>query len=311
MSSRRPGESGGDVMIVGTRAAMALALVVLVAGGIFMTLASADPSASGRVISKILKEYARLRSYALNRAEELREEGRVEEAQAIESAVQEADSLIQEAREAYQSGNLSLAGQKVREAFNTIMEALRGVGEAPGVPIARRVAAGIERNRRLLGRLSTAVDRLERLGVDVTDLREALATASSLLDEAQSLLEEGRPVAAAQKLTEAHRVLVRVVERIREIVRQAGNVNVTERAEKIVELVERTISRLEEVEQRLIQANRTDAAARVAQVRARLGELLSQFESQVQAGDEEAARQTLREMMLILRGIARHLRSRR
>ncbi|HDI86471.1 MAG TPA: hypothetical protein ENF83_03590, partial [Candidatus Korarchaeota archaeon] len=65
-------------MIVSTRAAMALALVVLAAGGTFMTLASADPSPSGRVISKILKEYARLRSYALNRAEELQEEGRIE-----------------------------------------------------------------------------------------------------------------------------------------------------------------------------------------------------------------------------------------
>jgi len=295
-------------MIVTTRAAMALALVVLAAGGTFMALASADPSPSGRVVSKILKEYARLRSYALNRAEELQEEGRIEEAQAIESAVQEADSLIQEAREAYQSGNLSLAGQKVREAFNTIMEALRGVGETPGVPIARRVAAGIERNRRLLGRLSIAVSRLEKLGVEVTDLKEALATASSLLDEAQSLLEEGHPVAAAQKLAEAHKILVEVVGRVREIVRQTGNVNVTERAEKIVEMVERTISKLEEVEQRLIQANRTDAAARVAQVRVRLEELLSQFESQVQAGDEEGARQTLRQMMYILRAIARHLR---
>ncbi len=294
--------------IVTTRAAMALALVVLAAGGTFMALASADPSPSGRVVSKILKEYARLRSYALNRAEELQEEGRIEEAQAIESAVQEADSLIQEAREAYQSGNLSLAGRKVREAFNTIMEALRGVGEAPGVPIARRVAAGIERNRRLLGRLSIAVSRLEKLGVDVTDLKEALTTASSLLDEAQSLLEEGHPVAAAQKLAEAHKILVEVVERVREIVRQTGNVNVTERAEKIVEMVERTISKLEEVEQRLIQANRTDAAARVAQVRVRLEELLSQFESQVQAGDEEGARQTLRQMMYILRAIARHLK---
>ncbi len=295
-------------MIVTTKAAMALALVVLAAGGTFMTLASADPSASGRVIPKILKEYSRLRSYALNRAEELREEGRVEEAQAVESAVQEADSLIQEAREAYQSGNLGLAGERVRDAFNTIMEALRGVGEAPSVPIARRVAAGIERNRRLLRRLSIAVSRLEKFGVDVTDLRGALATASSLLGEAQSLLEEGHPVAAAQKLAGAHKILVRVVEKIREIVRQTGDVNVTERADKIVELVERTISKLEEVEQRLIQANRTDAAARVAQVRVRLQELLSQFKSQVQAGDEEGARQTLRQMMYILRAISRHLR---
>ncbi len=295
-------------MTVSMRAVMALALVALAAGGTFMTLVSADPSPSGRVISKILKEYARLRSYALNRAGELREEGKVEEAQVIESAVQEADSLIEEAREAYQAGDLQFAGQKLREAFSAIMEALKGTGEAPGVSIARRVAAGIERNRRLLRRLSIAVGRLEKLGVNVTDLRSVLAAASSLLDEAQSLLEEGRPVAAAQKLAEAHKILVRVVEKIREIVARTGNVNVTERAEKIVELVERTMSRLEEAEQRLAQANRTDAAARVAQVRVRLGELLSQFKSQVQAGDEEGARQTLRQMTHILRAIARYLR---
>jgi len=293
------------------RIGLALALASLTVGGALLSAASADPAPQKAVVSKILSEYARLRSYALDRASQLREEGREDEAQAITAAVMEADDLFSEARDAYEAGDLETAGQKVREAFNVIRESLRGTGEAPGVSAARRVAAGIERNRRMLERLSTVVARLRSIGIDVSGLESSLESASTLLDEAQSLLERGQVREAAGKLVEAHRILERVAREIREIVSRIRRVNVTDRAERIVELAEKTISRLQELEDRLTEANRTDAAARVAEVRGQLQDLLSQFKEQVQAGDEEGARRTLSQMVSVLRSLARYLRARR
>ena len=109
-------------------------------------------------------------------------------------------------------------------------------------------------------------------------------------------------------MAEAHRIMVSVANRLREIAKEILQDELLERSDRIVQAVERTISRLEEAERRLIEANRTDAAARVAEVRQKLQRLLEDFNLYVQSGDKEGAKQVLMEMVSILRSILRYLR---
>jgi len=293
---------------IGTHAKTLLAIGLLtLVGTSWAAGLSATPSKNA--VEKVIEAYQRLRSYTLSRANDLREEGLEEQAQMLEEAVQTADSLMLEAKEAYQAGDIDTAAQKVREAFNTIREALIAVGESPGeLNAARRLMEAIARHRRALRRLESAVQRLEKLGVDVSDLKESLAEADALLTEAQTLVREGNLAEAAQKVAEAHRIMVSVANRLREIAKEILQDELLERSDRIVQAVERTISRLEEAEQRLIEANRTDAAARVAEVRQKLQRLLEDFNLYVQSGDKEGAKQVLMEMVSILRSILRYLR---
>jgi len=287
------------------RALLAISLLAMMALNWTPGL-SATPTKNA--VARVIEAYQRLRAYALNRASDLREQGMEEQAETLEEAVQTADSLMQEAKEAYQAGDLETASEKVREAFNTTREALIAVGESPGEMAARRLMAAIARHKRALRKLRSAVQRVENLGIDVSELKDDLARADTLLQEAEDLVREGNLAEATQKVSEAHRILVSVASRLREIAREVLKDRIMERSDEIVQAVERTISRLEEAEQRLILENKTQAAAKVAEVRQKLEDLLEDFHSCVQSGDEEGVEQILIEMVRALRSIARYLR---
>ncbi len=293
------------------RIVLALSVLALMFSGPILNIA-AQPESQGALVEKILQIYEQARELALRWAARAEQAGSKDVADELKRAVENADNLIDQARDKLASGDRKEAAELARRAINTLREALLNAKEeyAPSSNVTRAkglLLSAIRRLNDLIQKLETSLRALESRGVDVKEPRQKLERAKEMLEDATGLMSEEKLIEAKKKVEGAAELIREAYSWIREHIKEIKEGMLEKRVQRIVSATERTIERLQKLEEWLIQHNRTEAAAKVSEAKNALTQALRKFNDAVEKQNYAAAREALREMLGILRRIRQYV----
>ena len=291
------------------RSILAVSALTLIGMTPILTLVA--QSEDSNVAERILAIYDQARELALRWASRAEQLGREDIANELRMAVEEADTLIEQAREELASGNEDMAAELAKEAINRLKEVLmKAKEEYTSSNLTRskeRLLSAIRRLNRVIQRLEEVLRKLESSGVNVEEPRQKLERAKEMLEDALEFVNEGKLEKAKEMLKGAADLLREVFSWIRDHIDDVRREKIQRKVQRIISAAEKTIERLQKLEEWLIQHNRTEAAAKVAEAREALSRALDRFREAIKEEDYAAAREALREMVGILRRIRQYM----
>lgn len=288
---------------------LALSALTLIGATPILTLVA--QSEDSNVAERVLALYDQARELALRSATRAEQLGREDIADELRMAVEEADALIEQAKEELASGNKDMAAELAKEAMNRLKEALlKAKEEYVSSNLTRnkkRLLSTIRRLSRTIQRLEEVLRKLESSGINVEEPRQKLERAKEMLEDALRFLNEGKLEKAKEMLEGAADLLRDVFSWIRDHIGDIRKEKIQRKVQRILSAAERTIERLQKLEEWLVNHNRTEAAAKVAEARESLSRALDRFRGAVREGDYATAREALREMIGTLRRIRQYI----